>query len=216
MLGQTLTTQTGGTGSYALGQVHDLVRHDIEASDAAQLAETLERDLVRPIVALNHGPRPAYPRVRIERAPAHDGEKLASVLSALVPLGLRVRVDEVRARLGYAAPGEGDEVLKAAPAAAALSAPRPAVPPGLALGRTGDGAADDPLAEVVDAIGGDEWQALAAPVIEPVLARAKADPEGLLDDIAAAYPEMDAEALTERLARILFVADVYGRATADG
>ena len=35
-------------------------------------------------------------------------------------------------------------------------------------------------------------------------------PNGLLDDIAV-YPEMDAEALTERLARILFVADVYGR-----
>lgn len=47
-----------------------------------------------------------------------------------------------------------------------------------------------------------------------MLARAKADPEGLLDDIAAAYPAMDAEALTERLARILFVADVYGRADA--
>ena len=30
----------------------------------------------------------------------------------------------------------------------------------------------------------------------------------VLDDIAAVYPEMDAEALTERLARILFVADV--------
>ena len=70
------------------------------------------------------------------------------------------------------------------------------------------------LAEVVDAIDGDEWQALAAPIIEPVLARAKADPEGLLDDIASAYPEMDAEALTERLARILFVAEVYGRADA--
>ena len=191
-----------------------LVRHDIEASDAAQLAETLERDLVRPIVALNHGPRPAYPLVRIERAPVHDGEKMASVLSALVPLGLRVRVDDVRDRLGYAAPGAGDEVL-AAPAAAAMAAKRPAVPLALALGRAGGGAsADDPLAEVVDAIDGDEWQALAAPIIEPVLARAKADPEGLLDDIAAAYPAMDAEALTERLARILFVADVYGRADA--
>lgn len=214
VLGQTLTTQTGGTGSYALGQVHDLVRHDIEASDAAQLAETLERDLVRPIVALNHGPRQAYPRVVIERPPAHDGEKMASVLSALVPLGLRVRVDDVRDRLGYAAPGAGDEVL-AAPAAAAMAAERPAVPLALALGRAGGGAsADDPLAEVVEAIDGDEWQALAAPVIEPVLARAKADPEGLLDGIASAYPEMDAEALTERLARILFVADVYGRADA--
>ena len=151
--------------------------------------------------------------MRIERAPAHDGEKLASVLSALVP-HRAAGVCGSAGQVGYAAPREGDEVLKAAPAAAALSAPRPAVPPGLALGRADGGTADDPLAEVVDAIDGDEWQALAAPIIEPVLARAKADPEGLLDDIAAAYPEMDAEALTERLARILFVAEVYGRADA--
>lgn len=210
VLGQTLTTETGGAGSYALGAVHDLVRHDIEASDAAQLAETLERDLVTPIVALNHGPRQAYPRVRIERPPAHDGEKMASVLAALVPLGLRVRVDDVRERLGYAAPGADDDVLSAQPAAAALSRP-PAVPLALAAARARDPSADDPLADVLNAIDGDEWQALAAPLIEPVLAQAKVDPNGLLDNIAAAYPEMDADALTERLARILFVADVYGR-----
>ena len=76
--------------------------------------------------------------------------------------------------------------------------------------------ADDPLLAVLDAIDGEEWQRLAAPLIEPMLARARADPEGVVDEIAAAYPEMDTEALTERLAGILFVADVYGRATADG
>ena len=128
-------------------------------------------------------------------------------------MGLRVRADEVRDRLGYAAPGAGDEVL-AAPASGGSSG-APAVPLALAKLRSLGGQQDDPLAAVVDAIDGDEWQALAAPLIEPVLRRARADPDGLLDDIAAACPEMDAEALTERLARILFVADVYGRADAE-
>ena len=203
ILGQTLTTESGGTGSYALGAVHDLVRHDIEASDAAQLAETLERDICIPIVALNRGPRQRYPRVRIERSQAHDAEKTANVLSALVPLGLQVRAADVRDRLGFEAPGPDDVVLAAPSATARLR---------LATASAVD--ADDPLAQVVDSIDGGTWERLAAPLIEPVLRRAKADPDGLLDEIAAAYPEMDAEELTERLARILFVADIRGRAGA--
>ena len=128
-----------------------------------------------------------------------------------VPLGLRVRVDDVRERLGYAAPGADDDVLSAQPAAAALSRP-PAVPLALAAARARNPSPSaDPLAAVLNAIDGDEWQTLAAPLIEPVLAQAKADPDGLLNDIASAYPAMNADALTERLARILFVADVYGR-----
>lgn len=203
VLGQTLTTESGGTGSYALGQVHNLVRHDIEASDAAQLAETLERDVAVPLVALNNGRRREYPRIRIERPAAHDAKQVADVLSALVPLGLQVRESEVRERLGYDAPAAGDTVLSAPSAAAAAAR--------LRLATANTATDDDPLAQVIDAIDGGSWQRLAAPLIEPVLRRARADPDGLLDEIAAAYPEMDATALTDRLARILFVADLWGR-----
>ena len=205
VLGQTLTTDTGGAGSYALGQVHNLVRGDIEASDAAQLEETLERDLVTPIVALNHGPRAAYPRVRIERQTAHDAKATADVLAALVPLGLRVRAEDVRDRLGFEPPGDGDEVL--APTAPTA----PTLAKALAKAKAKATAPDDPLAEVIEAIDGGTWQRLAAPLIEPVLRRAATDPEGLLDNLSSLYPDMDADALTERLARILFVADVAGR-----
>ena len=61
----------------------------------------------------------------------------------------------------------------------------------------------DPLAQVVDAIDAGTWEQLAAPLIEPILTRAKADPDEALTN-------MDADALTERLASILFVADVWG------
>ena len=77
---------------------------------------------------------------------------------------------------------------------------------------------DDPvdaLEQALDAIDADEWQALAAPLIEPVLAKAASDPDGLLADLAALYPTLDAEALTEQLARVLFVADVWGQLTGD-
>ena len=65
VLGQTGTTDVGqhvGTAN-----AHERVREDIEESDAAQLAATLSRDLVRPLVDLNLGPRRRYPIIRIAR-----------------------------------------------------------------------------------------------------------------------------------------------------
>ncbi|MCY4030283.1 MAG: DUF935 domain-containing protein, partial [Acidobacteria bacterium] len=116
VLGQTLTTQEGDSGSYSLGQVHDRVRGDIERSDGRQLAATLRRDLVVPIVQLNRGMRDAYPKVVIEREETMDMQALSDALPKLVPLGLPVAVDQVLVRLGLKRPDGNDDVL-AAPAA---------------------------------------------------------------------------------------------------
>ena len=77
----------------------------------------------------------------------------------------------------------------------------------------GDG--DDPLERVLNAIDADEWERLSAPVIRPILDRARTNPSALLRDIAAVYPDMDSDALAERLARVLFVADLWGLAAGD-
>ncbi len=155
VLGQTLTTQPGASGSYALGQVHQLVREDIERSDGRQLAATLRRDLAIPMIQLNHGPRPAYPRTAIERISDPDMKLIAESLEKLVPLGLRVRADQVRTWLGLDAPDDDDEVLAAPRAAAPPGAPPPDAPDppeppparardaGGASGRAADGDGDD-------------------------------------------------------------------------
>ncbi len=67
VLGGTLTSTTSqsGGGAFALGQVHNEVRHDLLASDARQLAATLSRDLLWPLLVLN---RPGSPDVRRRRA----------------------------------------------------------------------------------------------------------------------------------------------------
>ena len=64
-----------------------------------------------PIVALNRGPRRAWPRVVIEREQPADIALIAEAPQKLVPLGLDVRRDEVRAMLGFEAPGSDDDVL---------------------------------------------------------------------------------------------------------
>ena len=147
VLGQTLTTQPGDSGSYALGAVHNLVREDIERSDGRQLAETLRRDLVIPVVTLNHGPRRRYPTVSIRRVASPDLKLLAEALAKLVPLGLRVRSDQVRTWFDLEAPATDDEVLAAPPAPpditqlrTRLGAPELAiVESALALARAGAG-----------------------------------------------------------------------------
>nr|WP_250636882.1 DUF935 family protein [Pseudomonas aeruginosa] len=69
VLGGTLTSTTSqsGGGAFALGQVHNEVRHDILASDARQLAATLSRDLLWPLLVLN---RPGSPDVAPGAAPS--------------------------------------------------------------------------------------------------------------------------------------------------
>ncbi len=73
----------------------------------------------------------------------------------------------------------------------------------------------DRIEQVMAAIDADAWDEMAAPMIEPVLRRAQEDPEALLSDLASVWPEMDVGELAERLARVLFVAQVWGRLEAE-
>ncbi len=212
VLGQTLTTQEGSSGSYALGQVHDLVRRDIERADARQLAATLRRDLVVPVVALNRGPRRAYPKVVVERQAATDAALLSQTLERLVPLGLRVRADEVRARLGLAAAGREDEIL-APPADRAGTAAR-AGADRLALARA---AAERDAVDLAVAQATDDWQPLMEPLVEPVLAAARAelaaggDLAAFRDRLPALLDRLDDGAVARLLHQMAFAADLSGR-----
>ncbi len=51
--GETLTTEVGGVGSYAVGDVHADVKHAIVTGDARKLAKTMRSDLFYPMIELN-------------------------------------------------------------------------------------------------------------------------------------------------------------------
>ncbi|MCY4431316.1 MAG: DUF935 family protein, partial [Rhodospirillales bacterium] len=67
---------------------------------------------------------------------------------------------------------------------------------------------------IEDALSPEEWRRLAEPMVRPLLDLADR-PDADVGDLAAAYEEMDIHALTQRLARALFVASVWGRLTAE-
>lgn len=114
VLGQTNTTdaKAGGLGS-GQAQVHNEVREDIERADAKILAATLNRDLVMPLVLLNHGPREAFPRIKIGRPDPVDIKTEIESAATLTGMGVKIDGEELRERAGLPAAKTPDRALVA-------------------------------------------------------------------------------------------------------
>jgi phage gp29-like protein len=120
ILGQTLTTEEGSSGTQALGTVHNEVRLDIVVADAKQLASSLTRYVLEPLCRWNFGARP--PRWVFEAEAPVDEQALAAVqtaraavFSSALALGVPVALAQVQDELGIRAPTAGDVLLKAPP-----------------------------------------------------------------------------------------------------
>jgi len=230
ILGGTLTSQVDGKGSYAAAQTHNDVRGDILRADLRLIARTLTRDLVTPLARLN---------TRLQRIPAfrfdqrEDSEEFNTFsmgLQRLVSIGVDVPEPWVRDKLRIPAAQQGEKLLSApvspggdAPGAdAALKrvqhvtgcqcdgclgvAALKATPPG-----------DDPQDQLdrLDPPGQhDQAQALIRPLLDAL--KDGMSPEQAIDAVAEAYPQMNADLLTEALARAMFAAELAGRLEAQG
>ncbi|MBN9471677.1 MAG: DUF935 domain-containing protein [Bosea sp.] len=214
VLGQTQTTDATA-GGYATARVHDGVREDIETADARQVAATLNRDLARPVVDLNLGPRRAYPKIKISRPDQADVEKLVANVAKLVPLGLKVGMSTMRDKLGLPDP-EADEELLGKPAAAfdpELPPARPPVPVRTALQSQQSQVATDAIDRAVASILADEgWESLVGPIvadIEMKLAGAQ-DLSEIRAIMMAHIEQMDVGVLADKLAQAAFAARLAG------
>lgn len=218
VLGQTGTTDVGQHVGTA--QAHEKVRQDIEAADADQLSTTLNRDLVRPLIDLNRGPRKAYPRLRIFRADPEDLDGLVERVVKLVPLGLKVERSWMADKVGVPDPDAGAELLTppgAAPPPAADSAP----PPAKATNKLAVASQRDPVAagDETDALA-DQVAELAAPsiaaMVEAIRAAIEESPslEHAVERLAGLFPGRTPGELEEVLGRAMMVAHLEGAADA--
>lgn len=101
VLGQTGTTELGDKGSYAAVKVHDLVRGDILADDGASISETINRDLVRPLVRMQFGDEAAdhyCPEFSLLTTPDEKLETEFDRFCGLVDRGVTFDANEARAR----------------------------------------------------------------------------------------------------------------------
>ena len=70
------------------------------------------------------------------------------------------------------------------------------------------------LDKALDALILHDQSALLEPLLRPLIELARTDPDGFLGRMAEQYQDMDSDALAERLARVLFVANTWGRLSA--
>lgn len=112
VLGQELTTQLPrGAGSRAAAEVHDVVRRDIATDDARRVSATLNRDLVKPLIDLNRGPRRRYPQISIGFNERADLTDLMAGLGPAVDRGMSVSERWLREQFGVPDPSDGESLL---------------------------------------------------------------------------------------------------------
>lgn len=218
-------------GGHAVGKVHREVELDIEKSDAKQLERTLNRDLVRPLIDLNMGPRAKYPRLKLVVEDPADAQQLASAVATLVDRGLKVSQTDIRRRIGIDEPKPDDELLLPAvrPSRTGVIAdgPEPGAQPGDPAGPGTPPTKTPPAPGVtvhaqlpaqqdsIDALIAEQmgdWQAMTLPLMQPILEWASkcSSYDEFLAGLPGLIPAQNVQGLTEALAKSVFAAALAG------
>lgn len=206
ILGGTLTTEAGDKGARSLGEVHDEVRREIRNADVGQLARSINRDLIYPLLALNSGSTidiNRLPGIVFDTSEAGDITALSDAIPKLAA-GMRIPVSWIQEKLHIPQP-VGDEAVFTAQPVVMDNGPQKEA----AL------SADDiPQEDDIDRMGvsPEDWQRSVDPLLKPVIFSVLKDgPEAAMNKAASLYPQMDDAELIDMLTRAIFVADIWGR-----
>lgn len=211
IVGGTLTSQTdGGSGAYALGNVHNEVRWDITVSDARQIERTLTRDLLYPLAVLNAGgvqDLRRSPRFRFQTQEYDDIASLSQSLPPLVAIGVQVPKRWFHERTGIPEPDGKEPVLTPAAPALPFGALRGQAPIAALRGETSTAPS---IAEGLASVAADPLRAWLDRIRQ--IAHEADSLEGLRDRLLAAYGDLRPEELSEVMALAFAAADAAGRA----
>lgn len=177
ILGQTLTTDVGDSGSRALGEVHQSVRKDRLVEVAEWSADMLNMQLVPSIIELNWGNREELPYLRFEIEEARDPVAAAQRDQILHAMGVPLSVGELRERHSLAEPESPEDTL--APAVGGFEAFANSRVEAKASDRAQDG--NQLLSSVLEELTGlsDAYTAPVRPIFAQMLMKAQ---DGSLSD----------------------------------
>lgn len=224
VVGQTLTSSPGSSGSRALGEVHAEVQAEMVDADTDLMARLFNDTLVKWLCEFNF-PDAAPPQVWRPRPLREEDEAKVRTVKVGAREAARGFVAAMRADgwepedpaagLEDQAEGEWRFVGKADPAPAPLPTPSFAAP-ALALPAPRD-APRDALDELTDQV-----DQAAAPAMDAMITRIRdlvdqVEAEGgTLQDVAdrliLLYPQMDSQALGQVMAQAMTTASLHGRA----
>ena len=224
ILGGTLTSQADGkTSTNALGNVHDDVRMDIRDSDLKQIAATITRDLLYPILALNvpgiNGLGDC-PRFVFDTSVPEDMDSYAYPLGKLVSLGLKIPKSYVHERLGIPQAEEGDDVLEAPVDPNQDNTSRADLRANLhehlAALKTDLPGPQQAIDDVLKAVPAERQQRQMETMLAPLIERINAGEslERIEDELSDLYPDLNVDDIQELLSRLYFVAETWGRLNA--
>ena len=207
VLGQTMTADSGS--SQAQATVHNEVRHDIAASDARAVSGAINRDLVRAYVDLNFGVQEVYPHLTLPVAEPEDIKTKIEGAAKLMERGVTFKMTELRAKLGFSDPEEGDEIAGGAPVPPPVAANRAR----LALNREQaedllDGVEEDMLSDWEEL--GNDMEAAIAGAIDGAKSY-----EAVLERLPEALRQMPSALLIDTLVKGMFQARAVGDAQDD-
>lgn len=223
ILGGTLTSQADGKSSTnALGNVHNEVRTEIRDADLKQLQNTLTRDIVYPLFALNgksfNSPR-RHPRFEFDTTEAEDINQLAEPLAKFVEMGMRIPTQWLHEKTKIPEAGKDEAVLSFN---SSFNSVKPAVNPAqlkgfAALRRESIEPFADQLAieQALDSLSAGEFDQQMLGMLKPIFEAAQQNPESLKAQLSQVWPKMDDAEFTQRLAQVLFVGELWGQINAD-
>ncbi len=205
ILGQTLTTDVGSTGSYAASNTHFQVRQDIIAADKKLVEKTINQ-LIRWIMVLNFGDVRDVPVFSMWQEEDVD-KTLAERDEILARTGVRFTKKYFRTNYGL----EEDEFEISSPVQSPVfgefaQTSQPRLPTDQAI-----------LDDLFDSISDERLQTQMEDALKPIFAAAQsgADFHELMEKSISAFPDMDTNRLEEFLQRVLFISQLWGRLNAE-
>lgn len=110
--GSTLSTmENAGTGSLAQSKTHGQIAAERLVSLCRALAETVQRDLVEPLVRLNFGEDAPMPRFVIDVDDEEDVVQALSIFQKAIDLGIQVSRRQFREWFGLDAPEDDEDAV---------------------------------------------------------------------------------------------------------
>lgn len=203
VLGQTMTADDGS--SQAQAKVHNEVRLDLLGADAIALQNTLNRQLVRPLMELNFGPG-ALPKLCVKVPQPEDTKALVDAVVALVPYGLTVEASVMRDKLGLPDPEPGAELIQRQQTA--QSKAKPAANQALNT-ESREPTPVDQVADQIQAEAAAPWRSTLDQVRD--LVESAGSLEELRDQLLAAFADLDQVELARVMQTGFSVAALNGR-----
>ncbi len=107
----TLTSDVGGPGSFALGQVHADQKHKLSLADALKIGRVLQRDIGMEYLARNNlldKASPPFLHLHVQKLSLLTDSQ---VLNNLVNAGLKISIQQVREKFEYREPSSDEDTL---------------------------------------------------------------------------------------------------------